>query len=115
MNISLKLKYIFGAVALLLLIFLSAILYWLYNNTALFTDKISTEDLKQNNLNSVNDFELTSIDIGNKTLNIPNEPFVMPEGVVEVEIDSDTKKLPTSRTKKTELEVFLKSNQPRSN
>ncbi len=50
-----------------------------------------------------------------KTLNIPNEPFVMPEGVVEVEIDSDTKKLPTSRTKKTELEVFLKSNQPRSN
>jgi penicillin-binding protein 1A len=39
----------------------------------------------------------------------------MPEGVVEVEIDSDTKKLPTSRTKKTEVEVFLKSNQPRSN
>ncbi len=50
-----------------------------------------------------------------KTLNIPNEPFVMPEGVVEVEIDSDTKQLPTSRTKKTEIEIFLKSNQPRSN
>ena len=50
-----------------------------------------------------------------KVLNIPNEPFVMPEGVVEVEIDSDTKQLPTSRTKKTEIEVFLKNNQPRSN
>ena len=50
-----------------------------------------------------------------KTLNIPNQPFVMPEGVVEVEIDSDTKKLPTSRTKKTEIEIFLKSNQPTSN
>ena len=50
-----------------------------------------------------------------KTLNIPSEPFVMPEGVVEVEIDSDTKQLPTSRTKKTEIEIFLKSNQPRSN
>ena len=31
--------------------------------------------------------------------------FEMPNGVVEVEIDSDTKKLPTSRTKKTELEA----------
>ncbi|MBC8226191.1 MAG: PBP1A family penicillin-binding protein [Gammaproteobacteria bacterium] len=50
-----------------------------------------------------------------KTLNIPSEPFVMPEGVVEVEIDSDTKQLPTSRTKKTEIEIFLKSNQPRFN
>ena len=50
-----------------------------------------------------------------KTLNIPNEPFDMPEGVIEVEIDSETKRLPSSRTKKTELEVFLKSNQPTSN
>jgi len=47
-----------------------------------------------------------------KTLNIPNEPFDMPEGVVEVEIDSETKRLPTSRTEERELEVFLKSNQP---
>ena len=50
-----------------------------------------------------------------KVLDIPNEPFDMPEGVVEVEIDSETKKLPTSRTKKTEIEIFLKSNQPTSN
>ena len=48
-------------------------------------------------------------------LNIPQDKFEMPNGVVEVEIDSDTKKLPTSRTKKTELEVFLKSNQPTAN
>ena len=48
-------------------------------------------------------------------LNIPKDKFEMPNGVVEVEIDSDTKKLPTSRTKKTELEVFLKSNQPTAN
>ena len=49
-----------------------------------------------------------------KVLGIPNEPFDMPEGVVEIEIDSETKKLPTSRTKKTEMEIFLKSNQPTS-
>lgn len=71
MNISLKLKYIVGAVAVLLLILLSVTLYWLYNNTSLFTDNISPDDLKLNNLNSANDFELTSIDIGNKSLNIP--------------------------------------------
>ena len=49
-----------------------------------------------------------------KVLGIPNEPFDMPEGVIEIEIDSETKKLPTSRTKKTEIEIFLKSNQPTS-
>ena len=34
------------------------------------------------------------------------------DGVVEVEIDSDTKQLPTSRTKNLETEYFLRSNVP---
>ena len=38
--------------------------------------------------------------------------FEMPDGVVEIEIDSDTKQLPTSRTKNLEKEFFLRSNVP---
>jgi penicillin-binding protein 1A len=47
-----------------------------------------------------------------KKLNIPKDRFEMPDGVVEIEIDSDTKQLPTSRTKNLEKEVFLRSNIP---
>ena len=36
----------------------------------------------------------------------------MPDGVVEIEIDSDTKQIPTSRTKNLEKEFFLRSNVP---
>ena len=47
-----------------------------------------------------------------KELNIPKDKFEMPDGVVEIEIDSDTKKLPTSRTRNIEKEFFLRSNVP---
>ena len=47
-----------------------------------------------------------------KELNIPKDKFEIPDGVVEVEIDSDTKQLPTSRTKNLETEYFLRSNVP---
>ena len=47
-----------------------------------------------------------------KELNIPKDRFEIPEGVVEIEIDSDTKQLPTSRTKNLEKEFFLRSNVP---
>ena len=45
-------------------------------------------------------------------LNIPKDKFEVPDGVVEVEIDSDTKQLPTNRTKNLEKEYFLRSNVP---
>ena len=45
-------------------------------------------------------------------LNIPKDNFEIPSGVVEIEIDSDTKLLPNSRTKSLEKEFFLKSNAP---
>ena len=45
-------------------------------------------------------------------LNIPKDNFEIPSGVVEVEIDADTKQLPTNRTKNLEKEYFLKSNVP---
>ena len=47
-----------------------------------------------------------------KELGIRDEDFVMPEGVIEVEIDSDTKLLPRSNSKNTEKEIFFKSNRP---
>ena len=47
-----------------------------------------------------------------KELNIPKDKFEIPDGVVEVEIDSDTKQLPSSRTKNIETEYFLRSNVP---
>ena len=47
-----------------------------------------------------------------KKLGIPDEDFVMPEGVVEIEIDADTKLLPNSSTKKREKEIFFKNNRP---
>ena len=47
-----------------------------------------------------------------KELNIPKDRFEMPDGVIEIEIDSDTKQLPTSRTKNLEKEFFLRSNVP---
>jgi penicillin-binding protein 1A len=47
-----------------------------------------------------------------KKLGIPDEEFVMPEGVVEIEIDADTKLLPNSSTKKREKEIFFKNNIP---
>ena len=50
-----------------------------------------------------------------KTLNLPKEDFSIPEGVIEVEIDSDTKGLPNNRTKNIEKEFFLKSNVPIKN
>ncbi len=50
-----------------------------------------------------------------KTLNLPKEDFSIPEGVIEVEIDSDTKGLPNNRTKNIEKEFFLKSNAPTKN
>jgi len=50
-----------------------------------------------------------------KTLNLPKEDFSIPEGVIEVEIDSDTKGLPNNRTKNIEKEFFLKSNVPTKN
>jgi penicillin-binding protein 1A len=45
-------------------------------------------------------------------LNIPKDDFEIPSGVVEIEIDADTKQLPTNRTKNLEKEYFLKSNVP---
>lgn len=45
-------------------------------------------------------------------LGIPDEDFIMPEGVVEIEIDADTKLLPNSSTKKREKEIFFKNNRP---
>jgi penicillin-binding protein 1A len=45
-------------------------------------------------------------------LNISKDKFEVPDGVVEVEIDSDTKQLPTNRTKNLEKEYFLRSNVP---
>ena len=47
-----------------------------------------------------------------KELGIRDEDFVMPEGVIEVEIDSDTKLLPRANTRNTEKEIFFKSNRP---
>ena len=47
-----------------------------------------------------------------RVLNIPKDKFEIPDGVVEIEIDSDTKKLPTSRTRNIEKEFFLRSNAP---
>ena len=45
-------------------------------------------------------------------LNISKDKFEVPDGVIEVEIDSDTKQLPTNRTKNLEKEYFLRSNVP---
>ena len=47
--------------------------------------------------------------------NLLLEDFSIPEGVIEVEIDSDTKGLPNNRTKNIEKEFFLKSNAPTKN
>ena len=54
-----------------------------------------------------------------KELNIPKDKFEIPDGVVEVEIDSDTKQLPTSKTKNLETvekiwEIMFSSNLNRS-
>ena len=49
-----------------------------------------------------------------KTLNISPEPFERPKGVIEVEIDSETKQLPNPRTKSKEKEIFFPSNAPQS-
>ncbi len=45
-------------------------------------------------------------------LNISKDKFEVPDGIIEVEIDSDTKQLPTNRTKNLEKEYFLRSNVP---
>tara|TARA_Y100001949_G_scaffold49146_1_gene40984 strand:- start:16255 stop:18342 length:2088 start_codon:yes stop_codon:yes gene_type:complete len=50
-----------------------------------------------------------------KTLNLPKEDFSVPEGIIEIEIDADTKGLPNNRTKNIEKEFFLKSNVPSKN
>ena len=50
-----------------------------------------------------------------KTLNLPKEDFSVPEGIIEIEIDADTKGLPNNRTKNIEKEFFLKSNVPSNN
>ena len=50
-----------------------------------------------------------------KTLNLPKEDFSIPEGIIEIEIDADTKGLPNNRTKNIEKEFFLKSNVPSKN
>ena len=47
-----------------------------------------------------------------KELNISKDKFEIPNGVVEIEIDSETKQLPTNRTKKLEKDYFLRSNVP---
>ena len=50
-----------------------------------------------------------------KILNLPKEDFSVPEGIIEIEIDADTKGLPNNRTKNIEKEFFLKSNVPSKN
>ena len=50
-----------------------------------------------------------------KTLNLPKEDFSVPDGIIEIEIDADTKGLPNNRTKNIEKEFFLKSNVPSKN
>ena len=50
-----------------------------------------------------------------KTLDLPKEDFSVPEGIIEIEIDADTKGLPNNRTKNIEKEFFLKSNVPSKN
>ncbi|MCP4354262.1 MAG: PBP1A family penicillin-binding protein [Proteobacteria bacterium] len=43
---------------------------------------------------------------------LPNSNFKIPEDIVFVKVDLDTGQLPTSKTKKTILEVFRNGNQP---
>ena len=50
-----------------------------------------------------------------KILNLPKEDFSVPDGIIEIEIDADTKGLPNNRTKNIEKEFFLKSNVPSKN
>lgn len=44
---------------------------WLYNNTSLFTTKISNEELAKHNLNENIDYELVPRNVNGKTINVP--------------------------------------------
>ncbi len=63
---------IISLLVLMVIVVLSTVGLWLYNNTSFFTSKIDSQELAENNLNvTSDDYELVSIEINGKTLNIP--------------------------------------------
>ena len=66
-----KKKVVFISIVVIILGILGVLTVWLYNNTSLFTTKISNKDLAKNNLNESLNYELVPQKINGKTINIP--------------------------------------------
>lgn len=79
-----KLNILIIALIILLLGLVSAVVFWLYNNTSLFTTNIDSQQLEANNLNTAQpSYELVSQKIGDKSINLP-VGFTISEYVTDI-------------------------------
>jgi glucose/arabinose dehydrogenase len=67
-----KKKVFLIVIGLILLVVLAFVGLWVKNNTSLFTNKISDQELAQNNLNKDANYQLVEQVVDGKKLNVPN-------------------------------------------